>query len=105
MRIRVQFGFAHVKEVYWYKPIENFPHIIKFLGKNYEWVMYDKDLTGKVDTILIFSEIPSYDPNYNVYCPIWSDMYKDDWMACECGADFTSFPNFHMFYCRKWTRW
>ena len=61
----------------WWKPLDDFPHVIKFLGRNYEWAFYDKDLTGQVDMILIYSELPSYDPNYNVVCPVWTEMFPE----------------------------
>lgn len=105
MRLKVKFGFIDTKEVSWYRPLEDFPHLIKFLNRNYEWILYDKDLTGKVDMILVYSELPTYDPNYNVSAPLWSDMFRDTYNACECGADFTSFPWDHMKYCRKWSKW
>lgn len=106
MRLRVKFGFIDNKDISWYRPLDDFPKIIKFLGRNYEWIMYDKDLTGKVDMILMFSEIPSYDLNFNVFCPLWTDMFGPDMHhGCECGANKTSFPWDHMRFCSKWTKW
>ena len=105
MRLRVEFGSLDVKEVTWTKSLNDFPNIIKFLGRNYEWVTYDSDPTGKVDMILQFSELPTYDPNFGVYCPIWTDMFKENDSTCDCGARFSSFPWDHMRFCPKWTPW
>jgi len=105
MRLRINFGFIDSKEVAWWKPLNEFPTVIRFLGRNYEWAVYDKDLTGKVDMILMFSEIPSYDPNFGVECDKWSDMFPENLDGCECGAKHSSFPWDHMFMCKKWSKW
>jgi len=105
MRLKVQFGFIDAKEVSWYDHIDNFPRIIKFLGRNYEWFMYDKDPSGKVDMILTFSEIPNYDPNYDVFCPEWNDLFGNKRLDCECGASYSSFPWDHLRYCPLWSPW
>lgn len=105
MRLKVQFGFIDSREVSWWGIVEDFPHLIKFLGRNYEWVYYDKDLTGKVDMVLIYSEVQSHEPNYNKSCPLWNDMFPNPEDGCECGAKFTSFSFDHMRYCRLWSPW
>lgn len=106
MRLRVKFGFIDTKDISWWNKIDDFPKIIKFLGRNYEWVYYDKDLSGTVDMVLHFSELPSYDPNYNVDCKTWNELFPEVLTyGCECGASHTSFPTFHMFFCRLWRKW
>ena len=107
MRLKVQFGLIDSREVEWWQPIEDFPTIIKFLGKNYEWVVYSKDLTGKVDIVMTFSELPSYDLNYGVLCPVWEDMFGTNRTKkeCECGAAFGSFSWDHMRMCKLWKPW
>ena len=104
MKIRVKFTSFEVKDVSWWRDIESFPPLINFKGKNYEWAMYDKDLTGTVDWVLIFSELPSYDKNYKADCPVWEHMF-DSKNDCECGAAMTSFSWDHMRYCKKWEKW
>lgn len=98
---------ADTREINWYKSLDDFPKLIKFLGRNYEWFFYDKDLSGKADMILTFSELPSYDPNYGVLCTDWHELFESNgWQGgCQCGARHTSFPDFHMFFCPKWTKW
>lgn len=106
MRIRVRFGLIDDKEVLWYRPLDDFPHLIKYLNRNYEWITYDYDPTGKVDHILVYSEVPTYDPNFGVVCPSWQDLFKDtSTNSCECGAKHTSFPWDHMRLCRQWRPW
>lgn len=106
MKLRIQFGLMDRQEVFWYQPLESFPHIINYLGRNYEWLMYDKDPYGQVDQILIFSEISRHDPSYGVLCPLWNDLFPNREEGCECGAKHDRhFPNFHMRYCKKRTEW
>ena len=105
MRLRVVFGFVATHEVVWWKPITDFPNVIKYLGKNYEWVTYDDDPKKNVDYILTFSPLSSYDPNYSVECLDWKDVFKED-TGCDCGAKHSrSFPWDHMKMCRLWKPW
>jgi len=105
MRIRVLFGLTDNKEMSWFRPLEDFPKLIKYLGKNYEWLLYEEDPTGQVDQILTFSQLPGYDPNYGVWCPNWTDMTGWDPDKCECGAKYGSFDWDHFRYCKKWSPW
>jgi hypothetical protein len=105
MKLRIKFGMIDEKVISWYDIVENFPKLINYLSKNYEWVFYDKDTSGASDMILIFSELHSYDPDYTTTCPKWSDLFNNSVTGCQCGADKTSFPFAHMFYCPKWTKW
>ena len=105
MRLRIHFGQHTTKEVTWNKSFNDFPNIINYLGRNYEWVTYDQDPNGNMDFIFHFSELPPYDPNYNVYCPYWDTLFPIGEDTCECGAKFSSFEWDHMKFCRKWTPW
>jgi hypothetical protein len=106
MKIKVLFGLVDSKEVFWYKDIDDFPKLIKFLGRNYEWVFYGQDPTGQVDMVFTFVELPSYDPNYGIDCRSWSELFGEEGNnGCECGAKFTSFSWDHMRMCRKWGKW
>jgi hypothetical protein len=106
MKLLIQFGAIDSKEVSWYKALDDFPKIIKHLDKPYEWVFYSTDLTGKVDMILTFGEIPSYDPMYHMPCPSWKELFESNLSTtCDCGAKYTSFPWDHMKMCKLWTKW
>jgi hypothetical protein len=106
MRLKIQFGLINYDEMDWWRPLEDFPHIIKYLGSNYEWVLYDKDLTGRVDMILVYSEISRHDPRYGISCTLWNDLNRSESNDCQCGARFDRhFPNSHMMFCRKWIKW
>jgi len=105
MRLRVKLGSTDIKEVSWYRALEDFPKIIKYLGRNYEWVFYDIDPTGKVDHVLTFGILMPYDPRYGVACESWSDLFGSDFNTCDCGAAYTSFSWDHMRMCRKWSPW
>lgn len=105
MRLRVKFGLIDTKEITWYQPLDEFPKLINYLGRNYEWVFYDTDPTNQVDQILSFSELPSYDPSYSIDCKTWAELFGERTKDCECGAAHTSFPTVHMFFCKLWRRW
>ena len=103
MRLRVNFGLNESKEVDWFLPLSQFPHVIKFKGINWEWFMYSNSPKDGADTTLVFSELPSYDPNFNVVCDVWEDMFVDSAVKCECGAEKTGSPG-HSVWCKKWSR-
>ena len=105
MRVRVNFGLLDTKEVWWWQEITDFPKLIKFSGKNFEWVFYDKDKANVVDYILSFAELPPYDPNYNIECSTWAELFGERMGGCVCGSKYTSFSFDHMFYCSHWTKW
>lgn len=103
MKIQASFGIDGIKrEVNWWGNIQDFPKLFSFKEKKWEWVMYDKDPTQRVDYILIFSELPPSDPLF------YQDMEDFDKRfliinKCECGALYTSFPDFHMTFCPLWS--
>jgi hypothetical protein len=105
MRLRVDFGQIARKEVNWYSPLDDFPRLLSYNGKRYEWFMYDKDKSGQLDYILTFAELPTYDPNYYAEMEDFETMFGGAMgIQCECGAIYTGFPQAHMFYCKKWRK-
>jgi hypothetical protein len=105
MKLRIDFGQIARKEVNWYNSLEDFPKLLSYHGKRYEWFMYDKDKSGQTDYILTFSELPTYDPNYYAEMEDFDAIFGGAMgIQCECGAIYTSFPQFHMFYCKKWRK-
>ena len=105
MKLGVTFGTADTKEVIWYRPLDDFPKLVNYLSRNYEWVFYDQDPTGRLDAILMFTELPSYDPNYKILCPTWADLFPIDLNGCVCGAKYSSFSWDHMKFCHLWRKW
>lgn len=107
MRIKLQFGINEpLREIGWWKTITEFPNLVLYRGNKWEFVMYREDDTGESDYIFIFGEIRSYDPNWHATTYenidyMFNSPYSD---KCECGAIFTSFPNAHMFMCKKWKK-
>lgn len=105
MKLGVTFGTTDTKEVFWYRTLDDFPKLINFLGRNWEWVFYDSDPTGKLDSILVFAELPTYDPNFDVVCFSWTHLFGNDKIDCECGSRYGSFSWDHMRFCNKWRPW
>ena len=104
MKLDIVFGSDGTKKrVDWDKDVMLFPKLMLFQGKKWEWAMYKE--TPYADYELVFSQLPSYDPNFYVSdYVVFEDTFERK-IGCECGAHWTSFPNFHMFYCKKWTAW
>jgi len=103
--IHVELGFhGIIKEVIWNRSVSDFPKIVKYDEKNWEWVIL-KDGEYPIDFVFTFSELPKYDPNYGVYAVSLKDLCGEYDYGCQCGARFTSFPSVHMFYCPKWRPW
>src|ERR1035438_2985912 len=97
-KLTINFGLDGTKkQVNWYKDILDFPKLIRFQSKAWEWAIYNS--IGGTDYELTFSQVPSYDPNYYVDMPTFEDMFeygKGD--ICECGAIYTSFSWDHLRY-------
>lgn len=105
MRIRVRFGQDNQEETDWHKNLDDFPKLLIYKNKKYDWVFYDKDETSKVDIILLFTEVPNYDPNFYVDCSSWENLFSGSQPGCECGARFSSFDFDHMRMCKLWKPW
>jgi hypothetical protein len=106
MRLRIDFGkYGPKEEISWWQPLDAFPKLLRYGGKKWEWLMYGKDESGVYGRILIFVPLSTCDPNYYVDMPDFDEMLGvrgDD--KCQCGAIHTSFPDAHMFFCPKWTK-
>jgi len=104
LKIDVVFGQKEPKKVTWYRPILDFPNLIKYDGKKWQWFAYHKVDTYITDYVFNFAEIPPYDPVYHTDIPTFEDLFDLPKDSCQCGAIHTSFPGMHMFYCPKWSR-
>lgn len=104
MKLRVDFGInGPRREVNWYQDIKQFPHLLKYESKNWEFVMYDRDPTAMFDYILMFSAIPSYHPNAYATAEDFELKFGGR-NGCECGSIYSSAPQFHMFFCPMWRK-
>lgn len=105
MKLRIEFSSLEYRDVTWNGEIMDFPHLINFNSRNYEWVVYDKDSTGRFDYILHFSKLSSTDFDFNKVAPKWEDLFGLGGDTCECGARFSSFSWDHMHFCKLWRKW
>ena len=106
LKLQLQFGIpgGRKKNIEWKKELKEFPKIVKFEGKRWEWIMYDKSKTGN-DYDLAFGRISDETDLGGLPVPCIEEMFPDGWAAkCECGAIYTSFPEEHMFFCPKWRK-
>jgi len=109
MRLRIDFGTDEKdrESIHWYKELNDFPHLISHNRKKWEWAMYSPDDSNIFDYVLVYTEVPSYDPNYWAYSPTLDDIRSSpkNKAGCECGAEKTSFPWDHMRFCEEWKPW
>jgi hypothetical protein len=108
MYLTVTFGLdGPTRQVSWDQPVDKFPKLLRYGGKKWEWVAYDQDPTNKSAYVLLFSELPTYDPSYYVDMEDFEEKFFG-YVAegCSCGAIHSrSFPFDHMRYCVKHTKW
>lgn len=104
LRLTINFGHNGVKkQVNWYKDIMDFPKLLRFQGKSWEWAIYQN--MGN-DYELTFSQIPTYDPNYYTEMPSYENMFEFSGSdVCECGSAYSSFKFDHMMFCKLWKPW
>ena len=107
MRLELQFGLNEPKrQMSWWGGIKNFPPLVTYKGKKWEFVIYQDDPTGAVDYICTFGEVPVWDPAFESTGYIdMASFLEDGWGKCECGAIYTSFKDLHMRYCPKYIPW
>ena len=72
MKLKLQFGLAEpARLVNWWQTITDFPTLVLYKNKKWEFVMYGPDQTRQVEHICYFSEIATTNP-------LWHNMgYQD----------------------------
>jgi hypothetical protein len=97
--------------VTWDKDLSDFPNVVTYDGKYWEWVCWDDDPNGLVDKVLTFGITRESALPVNMFgvlfpVPNLTYMFQLDTATgpCECGAKFTSFPDQHMILCPKWSK-
>jgi len=97
--------------VSWDKDLSDFPHVVKYDSRYWEWMCWDKDPNGLVDQVLMFGEtkesalaVDMYGNMFPVPDLVLMFDLNGDQEPCSCGAKFTSFPSHHMIKCSKWSR-
>jgi hypothetical protein len=104
MYLKIKFGLnGKEKTLSWYQKIEDFPKLLRFEGKKWEWIVYNA--IGGGDYELVYSEIPTYDPSFYIDMPSFEELFPGNEQKCECGAHFSSFSWDHFRYCSKWRPW
>jgi hypothetical protein len=104
MKLRIKFGLNSVeKEVEWFKDLMDFPKLIRYDGKKWEWATYDGSKYAGYD--LLFSQVATYDPTYYADMQSFEELFEWNSTKCCCGAAYTSFNWDHMRMCPKWIKW
>lgn len=105
MRLKLHFGLVKSIEVNWYKDVSDFPHFVIYNGQKWEWFSYDEPPDDDIDMVLMFANIPHYDPNWHITMPKLEDVVLITVDECECGAKYGSFAWDHMRFCKRWKPW
>lgn len=100
----------HVVE--WDKDLHDFPKVVQYDKKYWEWICWDKDPKGLVDQVLTFGTTREESLPVNMFgvlfpVPNIEEMFQlntNPNAVCECGAKFSSFPDHHMLKCPKWRK-
>jgi hypothetical protein len=105
VKLSLRFGLAEPgRTVIWWQGIHNFPKLVLYKDKKYEFSIYEEDPSKHTDYIFHFSQVQSYNPVWHVTHYDNIDYLFNDHLGCECGASHTDFPQVHMFYCQKWSK-
>jgi hypothetical protein len=105
VRILVKFGLdGYKKVVTWNKELLDFPKLLKYSGRKWEWFLYSTDPTMINDYEITLCEIGMHDPGYYLDIPDFEDLFGSS-SKCECGARFSSFEWDHMYLCPLWKPW
>lgn len=97
--------------VTWDKEINEFPNVVQYDNKYWEWVCFEKDPSGFADQVLFFGQTREEALPVNLFgqlfpVPNLREMFNltENDEPCWCGAKFSSFPNHHMIKCPKWIK-
>lgn len=107
MKLKMHFGLNEpARIINWWQTIKDFPPLVLYKKKKWEFAIYDTDQSKQVDYICHFSPLQTYDPNWHATTYVDIDyLFNTGYGKCECGAEYTSFPWDHMKFCPKWTKW
>jgi hypothetical protein len=103
MKIIVEFGYPGVRrEVEWWRDIMDLPKKVQFDGEVWEFFMYDVADSG-FDWHCYYTRSKAKGLG-DTYVPRFEDAFCIPITTCQCGSMYTGFPQFHMFYCPKWSK-
>lgn len=103
MKLRLHFGLHESREVIdWPGTIYTLPKLVNYAGKKWRFNMWDDDESGAVSFNCYYGQVYSDHPDFTATNYDNFDWFiGSSWRKCECGAKFTSAPQFHMQYCPK----
>jgi hypothetical protein len=111
MKLSLVFDENDRHTVEWDKDLSDFPNVVKYDGKYWQWGMWDDDQFGLVHKVLYFGKmkeeaLPMDMFGFVMPVPDLHEMFniKKYLEPCGCGAKFSSFPNHHMIKCPRWSK-
>lgn len=98
--------------VEWEKDLSDFPHVVQYEGKYWEWITWDDDPNGLVHKVLVFGQTRESALPIDMFGKLFPvpdlkfmfNLETESSEPCWCGAKFTSFPDSHMPKCSKWKK-
>jgi hypothetical protein len=85
----------------WNKPVLDFPKVVNYKYRNWEWFMYNQVSSASLEFELNFSELKSYDPRALECHPTLSEIMDEaSRYVCDCGADKNRDTGGHWKFCK-----
>lgn len=107
MKLALLFG-EKKRIVDWDKLPSEFPRVVKYLNKYWEWISWESDKTGDTAHVYFFGEKKEYSLPTDIHgqlfpIPEIELMFGVEIKtSCECGAETTYGQNTsHVFWCPK----
>lgn len=104
MILKLHFGMVKIPvSIDWDKPLTDFPKVVNYNHRNWEWNMYTSVNTPPPDYELMFGELKTYDPRaleaHPTLAMITAGVLK---VVCDCGADKDPNAGGHWKFCKLW---
>lgn len=101
MTLSLSFGLHSAPIIMtWNKAITDFPKVINYAYRNWEWIMYEVSKTAFVEYDLVFGELKIYDPRALEIHPTLASLSDGSEDICDCGADKHPKSGGHWKFCK-----
>src|ERR1700686_5166573 len=102
MRLLIIFGSGDSQEIDWDKTIKDFPTMLDYVGRKWQFVMYQDGHNSKTDLECFFSEIQPDHRDYGRPSSSFYELTNQKIGECECGAKKLGYADYslhHSLWC------
>jgi len=94
------------KIIEWQATINDFPRLLAYNGINWKLSSSSESPSNSATYDLVFIPVPPDDKDFHLKVIDIESISEvcQNGPVCECGANFSSFNNFHMVYCPLWSK-